>query len=79
MYKTIKKVLMSKEKTNEGLFSAAKKFSDAFFDGLSKNASDRMLAKAKKAGVPKELTNVMAKIQKDKEELDAILARISKK
>lgn len=70
---------MSKEKTNEGLFSAAKKFSDAFFDGLSKNASDRMLNKAKKAGVPKELTDVMAKIQKDKEELDAILDRIAKK
>ena len=25
---------MSKERTNEGLFGAAKKFSDAFFDGL---------------------------------------------
>jgi hypothetical protein len=70
---------MKKETTNEGLFSAAKRFSDAFFDGLSKNASNRMLDKAKKAGVPQELTDVMAKIQKDKEELDAILARISKK
>ena len=70
---------MKKETTNEGLFSAAKRFSDAFFDGLSKNASQRMLDKAKKAGVPQELTDVMAKIQKDKEELDAILARISKK
>jgi hypothetical protein len=70
---------MKKETTNEGLFSAAKRFSDAFFDGLSKNASQRMLDKAKKAGVPQELTDVMAKIQKDKEELDAILAKISKK
>jgi hypothetical protein len=70
---------MKKETTNEGLFSAAKRFSDAFFDGLSKNASNRMLDKAKKAGVPQELTDVMARIQKDKEELDAILARISKK
>jgi len=70
---------MKKETTNEGLFGAAKKFSDAFFDGLSKNASKRMLDKAKKAGVPKELTDVMAKIQKDKEELDAILDRIAKK
>jgi hypothetical protein len=70
---------MSKDKVNEGLFSAAKKFSDAFFDGLSNNASKRMLDKAKKAGAPKELTDVMAKIQKDKEELDAILDRISKK
>ena len=70
---------MSKDKVNEGLFSAAKKFSDAFFDGLSKNASNRMLDKARKAGAPKELTDVMAKIQKDKDELDAILDRISKK
>lgn len=70
---------MKKETTNEGLFSAAKRFSDAFFDGLSKNASQRMLDKAKKAGVPQELTDVMVRIQKDKEELDAILAKISKK
>ena len=70
---------MSKQKTNEGLFSASKRFSDAFFDGLSKNASDRMLAKAKKAGVPKELTDIMAKIQKDKNELDSMLDRIAKK
>jgi hypothetical protein len=70
---------MKKETVNEGLFSAAKRFSDAFFDGLSKNASNRMLDKAKKAGVPKELTDVMEKIQKDKDELDAILAKISKK
>ena len=45
---------MSKKKTNEGLFSASKRFSDAFFDGLSKNASKRMMDKAKKAGAPKE-------------------------
>ena len=67
---------MSKQKTNEGLFSASKRFSDAFFDGLSKNASDRMLAKAKKAGVPKELTDIMGKIQKDKDDMDAMLKRI---
>tara|TARA_B110000459_G_scaffold25007_1_gene23930 strand:+ start:66 stop:278 length:213 start_codon:yes stop_codon:yes gene_type:complete len=70
---------MSKQKTNEGLFSASKRFSDAFFDGLSKNASNRMMDKAKKAGVPKELTDIMAKIQKDKNELDSMLDRIAKK
>ena len=42
---------MKKEKVNEGLFSASKRFSDAFFDGLSKNASNRMLAKAKKQSI----------------------------
>ena len=70
---------MAKDKVNEGLFSSARKFSDAFFDGLSKNATQKMLAQAKKAGAPKELTDVMAKIQKDKAELEAILDRISKK
>ena len=30
---------MSKQKTNEGLFSASKRFSDAFFDGLKTNAT----------------------------------------
>jgi hypothetical protein len=70
---------MPKQKTNEGLFSASKRFSDAFFDGLSKNASNRMMNKAKKAGVPKELTDIMAKIQKDKDELDSMLDRIAKK
>ena len=53
---------MSKQKTNEGLFSASKRFSDAFFDGLSKNASDRVIQKAKKAGMPKDAINVMNNI-----------------
>lgn len=61
----------------KNIFGTSRKFSDAFFDGLSKNASDKMLAKAKKAGPPKELTDVMAKLQKDKDELDAILNRIA--
>jgi len=68
-----------KENINEGLFGTVKKFSDAFFDGLSKNASKRMLDQAKKAGVPSELTDVMARIQKEKEELDSILTRIANK
>lgn len=70
---------MSKEKTNEGIFGAARRFSDAFFDGLSRNATNKMIDKAKRQGAPKELTDIMAKIEKDKKELDAILNRISKK
>jgi hypothetical protein len=71
---------MSKEKQpiQEGLFGAAKKFSDAFFDGLSNNAADKVLAKAKEQGVPKEVTNIMSKIQQDKKELDMLLQRIQK-
>lgn len=69
---------MSKEIQQEGLFGAAKKFSDAFFDGLKNNAVDRVLAKAKQKGVPKEVTNLMDKIKEDKKELDSLLARIDK-
>ncbi len=69
---------MAKKKTNEGILSATKRFSDAFFDGLSKNASKRMMDKAKKAGAPKELTDIMNRIQKDKDKLDSILDRIAK-
>lgn len=67
---------MSKEKTNEGIFGAAKRFSDAFFDGLSRNATNKMIDKAKKQGAPKELTDIMAKIQKDKDEMEAVLRKI---
>jgi cell division protein FtsL len=70
--------MKKEEKINEGIFGAAKKFSDAFFDGLKNNAADRVLQTAKKQGVPKEVTDLMDKIKKEKEELDAILQRISK-
>ena len=33
---------------NEGLFTATKKFTDAFFDGLKTNATNKALAAAKK-------------------------------
>ena len=69
---------MAKKVINEGLFGAAKKFSDAFFDGLKNNAADRVLQTAKKQGVPMEVTDLLDKIKKEKEELDAILQRISK-
>ena len=69
---------MSKEIQKEGLFSATKKFTDAFFDGLKNNAVDRVLTKAKEKGVPTEVTDIMNKIREDKEELDALLKRINK-
>jgi len=71
---------MSKETQpiQEGLFGAAKKFSDAFFDGLKNNAVERVLIKAKEQGVPKEVTDIMSKIHQDKKELDTLLQRIQK-
>ena len=69
---------MSKEKTNEGIFGAAKKFSDAFFDGLKNNATKSMLSKAEKQGVPVPIIQKMKELQKEKDELDAIIRKYSK-
>jgi F420-dependent methylenetetrahydromethanopterin dehydrogenase len=63
---------------NEGLFGAARKFSDAFFDGLKNNAVDRVLSKAKEARMSQEAIEKMEKIKKEKEELDKILSKIPK-
>lgn len=69
---------MSNDKVNEGLFGAAKKFSDAFFDGLKNNATNRMLSKAKQSGMPSKVIQKMAKLQKEKNELDALIKKYSK-
>jgi hypothetical protein len=70
--------MAKKETINEGLFGAAKKFSDAFFDGLKNNAVDNVINQAKKARMEKDAIEQMEKIKKEKEELDRILARIPK-
>jgi hypothetical protein len=71
---------MSKETQpiQEGLFGAAKKFSDAFFDGLKNNAVDRVLSKAREVRLHNDAIRQMEKIAKEKEELDRILSRIPK-
>ena len=69
---------MSKKETNEGLFSASKRFSDAFFDGLKNNATKIMLSKAEKQGVPVQIIQKMKNLQKEKDELDTLLAKIEK-
>jgi hypothetical protein len=69
---------MSKDKVNEGLFGAAKKFSDAFFDGLKNNATNSMLSKAKKQGMPSPVIQQMQKLRKEKQELDALIKKYSK-
>lgn len=63
---------MSKKQINEGVFGAVKMFSDAFFDGLKKNNSERILTKARARGIPAEVINQLEKIQKEKNELDRI-------
>ena len=65
-----------KKLQKEGLIGAVKKFSDAFFDGLKNNATETVLAKARKARMSKEVIDQMEKIKKEKEELDRILSEI---
>jgi len=60
---------MSKEKLNEGLFGAAKKFSDAFFDGLKSNVRNTALDTAKKRGFPPKLQKQLDKVDKESKEL----------
>ncbi len=69
---------MSKEKTNEGIFGAAKRFSDAFFDGLKNNATNKMMAKAKSAGLPKDAIQAMDNIRREREILNKALKKYSK-
>ena len=69
--------MKQKQPVNE-LFGAAKKFSDAFFDGLKANAVDSLLTKAKKAKMDSDAIKQMEKIKREKEELDRILSKLTK-
>lgn len=68
---------MKKKKTDEGVFDAAKRFSDAFFDGLKKGATDNVLKKAKEKNVPNPVIEKMEELEREKEELDALLKKYS--
>jgi|TARA_B110000908_G_scaffold120502_1_gene141212 hypothetical protein len=67
---------MAKKKINE--LSLVSKFVDAFFDGMQQNTSNRFIAKAKKRGLPKKVTDKLAKIKKEKDELASLLRDIDK-
>jgi hypothetical protein len=70
---------MSKEKTNEGLFGAAKKFSDAFFDGLKSNAINKALKQAEKnKKVPPPIVKKMIEIDRAAAELEKMLRDLEK-
>lgn len=65
---------MSKEKVNEGLFGAAKKFSDAFFDGLKANATNKAIEAAKKnKAVPTKIVDKMMELEKASKDLQKML------
>jgi hypothetical protein len=71
---------MSNEKQpiEEGLFGTAAKISNAFFDGLRNNTINSFLAKAEEKGIESPIITKMKKLQKEKEELDALLKKYSK-
>ena len=65
---------MSKKQVNEGLFGAAKKFSDAFFDGLKTNATNKAIEAAKKNKVvPTKIVDKMVELEKASKELQKML------
>ena len=66
---------MAKKKINE--LSAASRFVGAFFDGMSRNTTNRFLAKARKSGTPKPVLDKLDKIRKEKAESDALIKKYS--
>lgn len=68
---------MKKETTNEGLFGAARKFSDAFFDGLKVNAVNKALKQAEKnPKMPVPIIDKMREIDKAAAELQKMLKEL---
>jgi hypothetical protein len=72
---------MSKEKQpmQEGLFSAAKQFTDAFFDGLKTNAINRALDQAKNNKMPDDVIDSMEKIEKETQRLKNLVKSYQRK
>jgi hypothetical protein len=72
---------MSKEKQpiKEGLFGAAKQFTDAFFDGLKTNAINKALEQAKKNKMPDDVIDTMEKIERESERLNNLLKTYQRK
>jgi hypothetical protein len=73
----MEKNIMSKRKLNEGLFGAAKKFTDAFFDGLKSNAVNTALEKAKKnKSVPPKIVQKMDELDRAARELEKMIKEL---
>jgi len=63
--------MSNREIQTEGLFGAAKKFSDAFFDGLKSNAVNKALKQAEKnPKIPTPIVDRMKAIDKLAKELE---------
>lgn len=70
---------MSKQKQpiKEGLFSSAKKFTDAFFDGLKTNAVNRALEQAKQNKFPPDVIDSMERIENERQRLSQLIKKYS--
>jgi hypothetical protein len=64
----------------ENIFGAAKRFSDAFFDGLKQNATNKAILAAKKnPKVPVAIVDKMERIAKAAKELERDLQYLDPK
>ena len=72
--------MANKKQINENIFDAAKKFSDAFFDGLKQNATNKAILAAKKnPKVPVAIVDKMEQIAKAAKELERDLKYLDPK
>ena len=71
---------MSKEKQpiKEGLFGAAAKFTNAFFDELKTNAINKALDQAKQNKLPPDVINAMESMEKERDALNKLIQKYSK-
>jgi hypothetical protein len=60
------------------LFGAASNFVNHFFDGLKSNVTNSALQKAKQNKLPKDIVDIMAKIQNDSDKLRDQIKKYSK-
>ena len=67
---------MSKQKTNEGIFSAAEKFTNAFFKGLENNTANRFIKKAEKAKLPPEAIKLMKDLENNSKRLKDAMKKL---
>jgi hypothetical protein len=67
-----------KQIKKEGLFGAASNFVNDFFDGLKSNVTNSALQKAKQNKLPKDIVDIMAKIQDDSDKLRDQIKKYSK-
>ena len=64
----------NKKSVNEGLFGSARKFTDAFFDGLKANAINNALANVKKSKrMPMPIVDKMMELDAAAKELKQML------